>query len=374
MENYRIGIITMPMVKAGVIPLSNLITIIYSISKNIFLITGDEGYDFFKEDMRIKIFRLSPKNGHFFIKRILNYISVQLEISLYIFKTRREIDFFIFLFGGDALLLPMLTAHLLRKKVLLMFAASSTKIHTSRNDPLVLGLKILQFMTCTFADTIIVYTKPIIDDYSLNRWTPKIVIARHHYVDFDGFKIKKEYHSRECIVGYIGRFNEEKGIIHLLHAVPECVIQKQNIKFMFIGDGALRKTIEQYILDNNLSDKVTLLGWISHDNLADYLNQLKLLVIPSDTEGLPNIMLEAMACGTPVLATSVGAIPTVIKNRENGFILENNSPQCITSNIIKILDYDNSVKVIKNAYQVIQNNFTLEKRVEEFKVIFDTVL
>jgi glycosyltransferase involved in cell wall biosynthesis len=374
MENYRIGIITMPMVKAGVIPLSNLISIVYPTSKNIFLITGDEGYDFFRKDKRIKIFRLSPKNSTFFIKRIFNYISVQLEISWYIFKTRREIDFFIFLFGGDALLLPMLTAHLFRKKVLLMFAASSTKIHTSRNDPLVLGLKILQFMTCTFADIIIVYSKRIIDDYSLNRWTPKIMIARHHYVDFDLFKIKKDYHSRDCIVGYIGRFNEEKGILHLLHAVPECVFKKQNIKFIFIGDGALRKTIEQYILDNNLSDKIILHGWVSHDILADYLNQMKLLVIPSDTEGLPNIMLEAMACGTPVLATSVGAIPTIILNGETGFILENNSPQCITSNIIKILDDENSFEVIKNAYQLIQIDFKLEKRIEEFKVIFDAIL
>jgi len=374
MQNYRIGIITMPMVRAGVIPLSNLINIVCSISKNIFLITGDEGYDFFMKDKRITTFGISPKNSTFFIKRIFNYITVQLEISLYIFKTRRKIDFFIFLFGGDALLLPMLTAHLLRKKVLLMFAASSTKIHTSRNDPLVLGLKILQFMTCTFADKIIVYADRIIDDYSLERWTPKIVIARHHYVDFDSFKIKKDFHSRECIVGYIGRFNEEKGVLHLLHAVPEIVLKKPDIKFLFIGDGALRKTIEHYTLDNNLSEKIILPGWASHDSLAYYLNQMKLLVIPSDTEGLPNIMLEAMACGTPVLATSVGAIPAIIINGETGFILENNLPQCITSNIIKILDDKNSVEVTKNAYLLIRDDFKLEKRVEEFKVIFDTVL
>jgi glycosyltransferase involved in cell wall biosynthesis len=372
MSDYRIGILTMPISKFGVIPLSDLITIVCSLSKNIFLITGGEGYDFFRKDTRLTTFRISHNNNTntFFIKRIFNYLSLQIKISLYIFKTRKHIDIFIFFIGGDVLLLPLLIAHLFRKKVLLLFAGSSIKTHTSNKDPLVSGLKILHFFTCMFADKIIVYTDSIISDYSLERWTGKIVIARQHYIDFDRFKIKKEYLSRECIVGYVGRFSEEKGILHILHAVSDTVIKKPDIKFLFIGDGELRYTIEQYILDNNLSDKIILPGWISHDILADYLNQMKLLVIPSDTEGLPNVMLEAMACGTPVLATSVGGIPTFIINRETGFILENNSPHCITSNIVKLLDDEKTGNIIGNAHQLVQNEFQLEKRVGEFKMIF----
>lgn len=372
MTNYRIGIITMPISKSGVIPLSDLITIICSLSKNIFLITGGMGYDFFRKDTRVTTFRISHNNNTFFIKRIFNYLLLQLKISLYIFKTRKHIDIFIFFIGGDVLLLPMLIAYLFRKKVFLLLAGSSIKSHTSNNDPLVLGLKIVHFFTCTFADKIIVYTDQIISDYSLERWTGKIVIARQHYIDFDNFKIKKEYLKREFFIGYVGRLSEEKGILHLLHAVSDIVIKKPDIKFLFIGDGALRYTIEKYILDNNLSDKIILPGWVSHDILADYLNQMKLLVIPSDTEGLPNVMLEAMACGTPVLATSVGGIPSIIKNGETGFILENNSPNCITSNIIKIFDNEKSVNIIRNAYQLVQKEFQLEKRVGEFEIIFNS--
>jgi glycosyltransferase involved in cell wall biosynthesis len=373
MSDYRIGIVTMPIFKAGVIPLANLITIICSLSKNIFLLTGDEGYNFFREDRRLKTFNISHSTSTFFIKRIFNYLSFQLKMSLLIFKTRKQIDIFIFFMGGEMLILPIFTAHIFRKKVLLMFSSSSIKIHSSQNDPLVCVLKIFQLISCTFADKLIVYADYIIKDYSLERWIGKIVIAREHYIDFDSFKIKKDYLSRECIIGYIGRFSEEKGILNLLHAVSEVVIKKPDIKFLFIGDGALRHTIEQYIVDNNLSDTIILPGWVSHDLLADYLNKMKLLVIPSDTEGLPNVMLEAMACGTPVLATPVGGIPTIIKDGKNGFILENNSPYCITLNIIKRLDDEKTVNVTGNAYQLIRNEFQFEKSVEKFKIIFDVV-
>ena len=373
MSQYRIGILTMPISKAGVVPLSDLISIIHPISTNIFLITGGEGYDFFLNDERLNILKISHDKNTFFIKRIFYYLSLQFIISFYILKIRKQIDIYIFFIGGDTLLLPMLIAHLFRKKVLLLFASSSIKIHTSNNDPLVYGLKTLHFITCTIADRLIVYTEGIINDYSLERWAGKIAIARHHYIDFDNFNIKVEYIARESIVGFIGRFSEEKGILHLLHAVSEIVKEKPDTIFLFIGDGALRPTIEQYILDNNLNETISLPGWVPHNVLGVYLNQMKLLVIPSDTEGLPNVMLEAMACGTPVLATPVGGIPSFIKNEETGFILKNSSTDCITSNIIKILENNKSVEIIRNAYQLIQREGTFEKRVEEFKNLFDDV-
>jgi len=94
-------------------------------------------------------------------------------------------------------------------------------------------------------------------------------------------------------------------------------------------------------LDNNgLITRVDIPGWISQVDLAKYLNTLRLLVLPSSTEGLPNILLEAIACGTPVVSTPVGAIPDIIQDDENGFIMDNNSPdvyQKISSEPSKIL-------------------------------------
>ena len=77
---------------------------------------------------------------------------------------------------------------------------------------------------------------------------------------------------------------------------------KPNIRILIAGDGPLNTYINRFIKDNNLENNVSLSSWISHEDLPDFFNKFKLIIIPSFTEGLPNVMLESMACGTPVLA------------------------------------------------------------------------
>ncbi len=115
---------------------------------------------------------------------------------------------------------------------------------------------------------------------------------------------------------------------------------------MIIGDGDLKSNVNKYLSQNGLENNVKLVGWSSHEDLPKYLNSLKLLVIPSYTEGLPNIMLEGMACGTPVLATGVGAIPDIINDEKTGFIMENNSPECIAKKTFSALWNTQILKIL----------------------------
>ena len=371
MRKHHFGIITIPISRSGLTPLSNLVDIVFSISDKVFLITGDYGYKFYKGDNRLKTLRIFHIYSTFFLFRIFNYILIQIHISFLIFKTRKEIDRYIFFIGGDTLALPMFVARILRKKTFILFAGSTIKTLESKNDRFSYVLKFLRFITCTYADKLIVYADCLIKDYSLERWNKKITTAYNHFIAFDRFKIKKDYLSREWIIGYIGRFDNEKGVLHLLHAVPEIVDKKPAIKFLFIGDGKYQNSIEHFILDNNLKGKIALPGWISHELIPDYLNQMKVLVIPSDTEGLPNVMIEAMSCGTPVLATPVGAIPSIIRDNETGFIMENNSPTCIAANVIRILNTPSIEKIAENARLYTRENFTFECAVTRIKEVID---
>ena len=112
---------------------------------------------------------------------------------------------------------------------------------------------------------------------------------------------------------------------------------------MIGGSGPLFDEVKTYLKDAGISEFVDLLGWIHHDELPKYLCSLRLLIIPSFTEGLPNIMLEAMASGTPVLATPVGAIPDIIIDKKTGFIMENNSPPCIAKNVKRVFSFSWSI-------------------------------
>ena len=95
-----------------------------------------------------------------------------------------------------------------------------------------------------------------------------------------------------------------------------------------------------------------------HQELPDYLTRLKLLVLPSYTEGLPNNVLEAMACGTPVLATSVGAIPDVVpRDKETGFLVRDNSPPCLAKNIVEALTDPELKRIALNARNFVENEF-----------------
>ena len=112
-----------------------------------------------------------------------------------------------------------------------------------------------------------------------------------------------------------------------------------------------------------------MLRWIPHDKLPDYMNELKLVVLPAYAEGLPNIMLEAMACGTPVLATPVGAIPDVIKDGETGFIMEDNSPECIAENVVWALKHPDLGLIVENARVLVGREFTYEAAVKRYRMI-----
>jgi glycosyltransferase involved in cell wall biosynthesis len=195
------------------------------------------------------------------------------------------------------------------------------------------------------------------------------MVTVDNLVDLDHFKIEKPIQERNKVVAFVGRLIAEKGIMNFVYSIPAIVGRDSDINMLIIGDGPLLHEIEQYLAKENLGPHTKLVGWIPNDRLPEYLNQARLLVVPSFTETGPLIALEAMACGTPVLATRVGYIPDIVRDGETGFILGDNSPDSIAENALKAILHPKLEQIALNARMVAEATASYEKSVSQYAAV-----
>jgi len=367
-EDLKIGIITFPVTREGKAPLTNLVDIFRCISDDVYLITGNVGYVLYKEDKEIHTYGVSHKEGTNIFTRVLNFINTQLGLSYMLAKVTKNVDLWFFFLGGEGLPLPMLVSKLLRKQVVLVLTGFPVRCYETAKRTLTTPLKILVNLSVIISDRIVVYSGNIVEERGLGKYQRKVAVAHRHFLNFDLFQMKKKLKEREDLIGYIGGLHEWKGVLDFVEAIPIVLSLRRGIRFLVGGDGPLLDGIGKRVRELGIENEVKVVGWIPHDEIPHYLNDLRLLVLPSYTEGLPNIMLEAMACGTPVLATPIGAIPDVIKEGENGFQLRSNEPEDIAETIVELSGRPELLeKVSINAYDYVRESFCYEKTLETWR-------
>lgn len=118
----------------------------------------------------------------------------------------------------------------------------------------------------------------------------------------------------------IGRFCEQKGFPLLIEALAIAARKHPDIHMTLVGDGPLRGEIEALIERHTLRRHVTLTGWLTEAQVRIELAAAQALVLPSFAEGLPVVLMEAMAAGRPVLATAIAGVPELV-TRETGWIV-----------------------------------------------------
>jgi glycosyltransferase involved in cell wall biosynthesis len=310
------------------------------------------------------------------LKVITYYLLHQAKVTLAMFRLliHSKIDIFIFAFGTDSLLFPVLLSRLARKKVIIRSdgrpSFSFRNYYLKRNKARLYS--IIETIVYSLASRIATECKYFVKLHSLQRYSKK-VSPGNLYVDTRVFSDINTLAQRTYDLGYIGRLHKEKGALELVQSLPLLTIDR-DIHAIMVGDGKLRDRIEMILDRDKIQDKVTLLRWVANKEIPCYLNDMKVLVVPSYSEGLPNIILEAMACGTPVLATPVGGIPEVIKDGETGFIMEDNSPECIAENIVRALNCPALERIATNAHKIIEKDYTYESSLERYQNMLTTLM
>lgn len=114
------------------------------------------------------------------------------------------------------------------------------------------------------------------------------------------------------VVIYVGRLIEAKGLRELVASVTKMRQTHPDLRAILIGEGPYLGTLKELIAASGQQDRITLAGGQLPEKVAQYINAADLLTLPSWSEGYPNVLVEALACGCPVVATDVGGIPEIV--------------------------------------------------------------
>ena len=173
------------------------------------------------------------------------------------------------------------------------------------------------------------------------------------------FVISKENGRQISDKGYaffFGRLSIEKGIFNLIKAIKN--IEKG--KLYIAGDGPEKENIIKYIKENNLNNKIKLLGYLEQEKVREYIINAKFIVVPSIWyENCPYSILETMEIGKPIVGSKIGGIPELIKQGENGFLFNYNDVEELKKCMIELFNNQDIVnKQSEKSRELFKENYT----------------
>jgi len=136
----------------------------------------------------------------------------------------------------------------------------------------------------------------------------------------------------------VGRLCEQKGQLLLVEAAVKLLNEGEDLQLTLAGDGPMRVDIEDLIKKHNLTEKINITGWVSSDRVRQELLDSAVLVLPSFAEGLPVVIMEAMALGRPVITTYIAGIPELVIPGENGWLVPAGSLEALVSTMRQALN------------------------------------
>ena len=204
----------------------------------------------------------------------------------------------------------------------------------------------------------------------------------------DAVRVERFVHAESCdreylerlfperprlIVGAAGRLSPEKGFGHLVEAAVHVLREHSDVGFVLFGDGPLRAELTRQVEAAGLTRRFHLAGFRS--DVDRYYPHLDLLVLPSYTEGLPNVVLEAFAAGVPVVATAVGGTPEVVKNGVNGYLVEPRDVGTLARRIGDIIADDVRRREMGcRAHRMVRDQFSFASQGKNYRRLLESLI
>jgi len=193
-----------------------------------------------------------------------------------------------------------------------------------------------------FADRIIPVSESLKSRLHLGRRATKKAVVITNAADFvdtgQSFTNRRErfgVQENEILVGVIGRLSPEKGHRFFIEAMKTVAAKYGHVKAVFVGEGQQRAAVTEAISKSGLEGKVILAGF--QQDVSSFYHACDIICLPSLSEGMPNVALEAMMFAKPVVAFSAGGIPEVVQDGETGILVEQQNPAALAAALIDML-------------------------------------
>ena len=159
---------------------------------------------------------------------------------------------------------------------------------------------------------------------------------------------------------FIGRLSKLKGLEYALRAFKRIYERYPYTRFLIVGEGKERKFLEKLTVQENIQSVVEFRGYVSYDKLPKIYNSAYIFVLPSLSEGLPNVILEAQASGLPVIGTKVGGIPELLSDGRGILVSPANEQQLFEAMETLVRNVALREKIVKKAREYVVENHSLE--------------
>lgn len=197
---------------------------------------------------------------------------------------------------------------------------------------------------------------------------------------FDGIKKDYEFRRRfaadnEKIILSLGRLVFEKGIQHLIYAMPKILSNYNDAKLVIVGKGGMIDELKQITVNLGIQDKVYFTGYMAGNNVQKMYKVSDVAVFPSTYEPFGIVALEAMLGGTPTVVSDIGGLNEIVKHGETGLKSYAGNANSIADSVTQLLyDYDLSEKITKNAKLEVVQNFNWTKIAEDTRKLYEKAI
>jgi glycosyltransferase involved in cell wall biosynthesis len=189
-----------------------------------------------------------------------------------------------------------------------------------------------------------------------------------------GAAVRRELAINGPVIGTVAMFRRSKGYHVLLRAIPAILRSEPGAVFLWVGDGVGRTALQQEVAEAGVQAKVHVAGF--REDVPACLAAMDVVVLPSITsDGVPQVILQALAMRKPVVASAVGGIPEVIQHQRTGVLVPPNDPQALAEAVVQVLrDPEPATAWAQVGGQLIDTHYALEYMIDRTAAVYTAVL